>query len=100
MYFHLGHVFEITQTSVQPTDYPKLFPNRRYDYQSTADTKQLQNKLTQLAQKLKIAIKIDQNDSLGDAKGSYSPSLNRIQLNPRNTDSEKSLFSFMNWVTP
>lgn len=89
--FKYGNVFDITQTNVPQEDYPKLFPNRHFDYKINSETaNKILDGLKDYAKKLNLTIATDQANSLGNAKGAFfmSPDSKGIKLNPRNNPGE------------
>lgn len=96
-------VFEITQTNLAPDAYPKLMPNRKYDFNvDKVQGRKLLDGLREHAKKMGVPVQTDHNDELGSAKGSFSTwhvlkgddgkpmgefdaDKSRILLNPRNS---------------
>ncbi|WP_429962114.1 ImmA/IrrE family metallo-endopeptidase [Enterococcus sp. AZ083] len=77
-YYKLTSVFDISQTTAGPEDYPKLFPNRPFSFEIKDPQllKELDLGLRQVADKLNVPIN-DREDSLfhiqelGSAKGAF-----------------------------
>lgn len=92
-------VFDITQTTAEPEDYPKVFPNKRFEYK--VDDPELLTRLeaglTQVATNLDVPIHSETDSifnlqELGAAKGCFihdSFGRKEIVMNSRNTPSER-----------
>lgn len=97
-YFTVEKVFDITQTQLKPEDYPKIFPNRVFDFQlDDKGREELKKGIDALAKDLNISIRDMREGSLfrgelGTSKGAYvqSPDTKReeIVLNSRNNPIE------------
>lgn len=97
-YYSIEKVFDITQTQLKPEDYPKVFPNRVFDFQLDNKGKhELQKGIDSLAREMNISIKDMKEGTvfrgeLGAVKGAYvhNPNTDKeeIVLNTRNTQSE------------
>lgn len=77
-YYKLTSVFDISQTTAGPEDYPKLFPNRPFSFEITDPQllKELDLGLRQVADKLNVPINDRENSlfhiqELGSAKGAF-----------------------------
>jgi len=97
-YYTIEKVFDVTQTQLKPEDYPKIFPNRVFDFQLDEKGKlELQKGIDALAKEMNISIS-DMREGhvfrgeLGAAKGAYAhnPATGQeeIVLNSRNNSSE------------
>ncbi len=94
-YYTIEKVFDITQTQLKPEDYPKIFPNRVFDFQldKTGQT-ELQVGIQAVAKNIGIQIR-DMTESevyqreLGQARGAYVRNEftgeEEIVMNTRNT---------------
>ncbi|MBA5252514.1 hypothetical protein HWD72_13505 [Enterococcus hirae] len=76
-YYTIEKVFDITQTQLKPEDYPKIFPNRVFDFQlDTKGQSELQAGIQAVANNIGIQIR-DMSESeiyqreLGQARGAY-----------------------------
>jgi hypothetical protein len=97
-YYSIEKVFDITQTQLKPEDYPKIFPNRVFDFQLDEKGKvELKQGIDALAKEMNISIKDMREGTvfrgeLGAAKGAYARNPNTSQeeivLNSRNTQTE------------
>lgn len=83
-YFTVGHVFDISQTSCPPEDYPRLYD---MGYQSV-DHAVLYESLKKFAEKSGFPVKEDDVQSIA-LKGFYRPSDDTITINDKLKDSEK-----------
>lgn len=77
-YYKLTSVFDISQTTAGPEDYPKLFPNRPFSFEIKDPQllKELDLGLRQVADKLNVPINNRENSlfhiqELGSAKGAF-----------------------------
>lgn len=77
-YYKLTSVFDISQTTAGPEDYPKLFPNRPFSFEIKDPQllKELDLGLRQIANKLNVPINDRENSlfhiqELGSAKGAF-----------------------------
>lgn len=77
-YYKLTSVFDISQTTAGPEDYPKLFPNRPFSFEIKDPQllKELDLGLKQVADKLNVPINDRENSlfhiqELGSAKGAF-----------------------------
>ncbi|MGM0252783.1 hypothetical protein IGJ99_000333 [Enterococcus sp. AZ095b] len=97
-YYTIEKVFDITQTQLKPEDYPKIFPNRVFDFQldQTGQT-ELQVGIQAVAKNIGIQIR-DMTESevyqreLGQARGAYVRNEftgeEEIVMNTRNTPTQ------------
>ena len=97
-YYTIEKVFDITQTQLKPEDYPKIFPNRVFDFQldKTGHT-ELQVGIQAVAKNIGIQIR-DMTESevyqreLGQARGAYVRNEftgeEEIVMNTRNTPTQ------------
>ncbi|MEB5584484.1 ArdC-like ssDNA-binding domain-containing protein [Enterococcus faecium] len=97
-YYTIEKVFDITQTQLKPEDYPKIFPNRVFDFQldQTGHT-ELQVGIQAVAKNIGIQIR-DMTESevyqreLGQARGAYVRNEftgeEEIVMNTRNTPTQ------------
>lgn len=97
-YYTIEKVFDITQTQLKPEDYPKIFPNRVFDFQldKTGQT-ELQVGIQAVAKNIGIQIR-DMTESevyqreLGQARGAYVRNEftgeEEIVMNTRNTPTQ------------
>ncbi|HAQ2159056.1 TPA: hypothetical protein IZ897_003086, partial [Enterococcus faecium] len=76
-YYTIEKVFDITQTQLKPEDYPKIFPNRVFDFQlDKKGQSELQAGIQAVANNIGIQIR-DMTESevyqreLGQARGAY-----------------------------
>lgn len=88
--FTLYKVFELSQTNLKPEAYPKAMPNRHYNFETDkVKTKEVLLGLQDYAQKLGVSISTDEHHVLGNAKGAFYPTEQKILLNPDNSIGEK-----------
>lgn len=88
--FTLYKVFELSQTNLKPETYPKAMPNRHYNFETDkVKTKEVLLGLQDYAQKLGVSISTDEHHVLGNAKGAFYPTEQKILLNPDNSIGEK-----------
>lgn len=98
-HFKPESVFDISQTSARPEDYPKLFPNRRVDFslENEVIVDQLESALYGLGEELGVPIHDERSSifgthELGTVKGHFARDLfgnKEIVLNSRITQSER-----------
>lgn len=97
-YYTIEKVFDITQTQLKPEDYPKIFPNRVFDFQlDTKGQSELQAGIQAVANNIGIQIR-DMSESeiyqreLGQARGAYVRNEftgeEEIVMNTRNTPTQ------------
>ncbi|HHT7812912.1 TPA: PBECR4 domain-containing protein [Streptococcus suis] len=83
-------VFELSQTTLKPENYPKAMPNRHYNFQiDHIKTKEVLEGLRDYASAIGVTMIEDKNHLLGNAKGAFYPGEQLIRLNPDNTPGEK-----------
>lgn len=97
-YFTLESVFDVSQTQMQPEDYPKVFPGRVFDFKlDDQGKKELQVGIDAVANDLGIDITLPNqsiliHNEIGRAKGVYvrqvGQEMDEIVLNERNTETE------------
>ncbi len=95
-YYTIEKVFDISQTQLKPEDYPKIFPNRVFNFQLDEKGKgELKQGISVIAKELNIQIKDMREGALyrgelGSAKGAYihdrATNQEEIILNSRNTE--------------
>ncbi|NKD39758.1 ImmA/IrrE family metallo-endopeptidase [Enterococcus casseliflavus] len=98
-YYKLTSVFDISQTTAGPEDYPKLFPNRPFSFEIKDPQllKELDLGLRQIANKLNVPINDRENSlfhiqELGSAKGAFisdNQGQKEIFLSHRLSDEER-----------
>lgn len=97
-YYTIEKVFDITQTQLKPEDYPKIFPNRVFDFQlDKKGQSELQAGIQAVANNIGIQIR-DMTESevyqreLGQARGAYVRNEftgeEEIVMNTRNTPTQ------------
>ncbi|MCC4121556.1 ArdC-like ssDNA-binding domain-containing protein [Lactococcus lactis] len=97
-YYTIEKVFDITQTQLKPEDYPKIFPNRVFDFQlDKKGQTELQDGIQAVANNIGIQIR-DMTESeiyqreLGQAHGAYVHNeftgQEEIVMNTRNTPTQ------------
>ena len=97
-YYTIEKVFDITQTQLKPEDYPKIFPNRVFDFQlDTKGQSELQAGIQAVVNNIGIQIR-DMSESeiyqreLGQARGAYVRNEftgeEEIVMNTRNTPTQ------------
>ena len=97
-YYTIEKVFDITQTQLKPEDYPKIFPNRVFDFQlDKTGQSELQAGIQAVANNIGIQIR-DMTESevyqreLGQARGAYVRNEftgeEEIVMNTRNTPTQ------------
>ncbi|MEC2463408.1 ImmA/IrrE family metallo-endopeptidase [Bacillus cereus] len=84
-----GYVYDITQTTAEIEDYPKLMPNRHYNFEeNNVDYQNLLGGIDILANKLGYEMEWDERGVLHSAKGGCVYETKQILLNKRNTHTE------------
>ena len=84
------NVFELSQTTLKPESYPKVMPNRHYNFDmDQVKSKEVLEGLCDYAKSLGVAILQDDAHVLGNSKGAFDPNRQEILLNPHNTPGEK-----------
>ncbi|EOP44142.1 LPD25 domain-containing protein, partial [Bacillus cereus] len=84
LYFAIGHVFDVSQTSATAKDLPRIFPNRWLEG-SVTDYKSLYRGTEAIAEKNGVKI-IAPKSELGVAKGVSYTLTKEVALNPRNSE--------------
>ncbi|OJD71008.1 LPD25 domain-containing protein [Bacillus sp. NH11B] len=84
LYFAVGHVFDVSQTSAKAEDLPRIFPNRWLEG-SVKDYKSLYRGMEAVAEKNGVKI-IEPKAELGVAKGVSYTLTKEVALNPRNSE--------------
>ncbi|MFP3413385.1 ArdC-like ssDNA-binding domain-containing protein [Bacillus sp. SIMBA_074] len=84
LYFAIGHVFDVSQTSATVKNLPRIFPNRWLEG-SVTDYKSLYKGMEAIAEKNGIKI-IEPKQELGVAKGVSYTLTKEVALNPRNSE--------------
>ncbi|MEW9184314.1 LPD25 domain-containing protein [Bacillus mycoides] len=84
LYFAIGHVFDVSQTSATAKDLPRIFPNRWLEG-SIKDYKSLYRGMEAVAEKNGVKI-IAPKSELGVAKGVSYTLTKEVALNPRNSE--------------
>lgn len=83
-------VFELSQTNLKHESYPKAMPNRQFDFNiDKIKAKKVFDGLSHYAKQLGVPMELDHTNSLGNAKGAFSPAEQRILLNSKNTPGEQ-----------
>ncbi|KXU10282.1 hypothetical protein SGADD03_00241 [Streptococcus gallolyticus] len=84
------NVFELSQTTLKPESYPKVMPNRHYNFDmDQVKSKEVLEGLCDYAKSLGVSILSDDAHTLGNIKGAFDPNRQEILLNPHNTPGEK-----------
>ena len=84
------NVFELSQTTLKPESYPKVMPNRHYNFDmNQVKSKEVLEGLCDYAKSLGVTILQDDAHTLGNIKGGFDPNRQEILLNPHNTPGEK-----------
>ncbi len=84
------NVFELSQTTLKPESYPKVMPNRHYNFDmDQVKSKEVLEGLCDYAKSLGVTILQDDAHVLGNSKGAFDPNRQEILLNPHNTPGEK-----------
>lgn len=84
------NVFELSQTTLKPESYPKVMPNRHYNFDmDQVKSKEVLEGLCDYAKSLGVTILQDDAHVLGNSKGAFEPNRQEILLNPHNTPGEK-----------
>lgn len=84
------NVFELSQTTLKPESYPKVMPNRHYNFDmDQVKSKEVLEGLCDYAKTLGVTILQDDAHVLGNSKGAFDPNRQEILLNPHNTPGEK-----------
>ncbi|MGY3377876.1 LPD25 domain-containing protein [Bacillus toyonensis] len=84
LYFAIGHVFDVSQTSATAKNLPRIFSNRWLEG-SVTDYKSLYKGMEAIAEKNGIKI-IEPKQELGVAKGVSYTLTKEVALNPRNSE--------------
>ncbi|PEE83513.1 LPD25 domain-containing protein [Bacillus toyonensis] len=84
LYFAIGHVFDVSQTSATAKDLPRIFLNRWLEG-SVTDYQSLYKGMEAIAEKNGVKI-IAPKSELGVAKGVSYPLTKEVALNPRNSE--------------
>lgn len=80
-------VFELSQTNLKPEKYPKIMPNRHYDFDT--DKVKTQEVLLGLKDYADcLGVSVEKVDMTSNAKGQFNKQNQSIQLNNRNTKGE------------
>ena len=82
--FSVGNVFDISQTSAQASDLPKLFPNRWLEGEVNEYSTFMRG-MEKVAEEIGVEI-IKPKSELGVAKGASYPMTKEVALNPRNSE--------------
>ncbi|MDO4667050.1 MAG: PBECR4 domain-containing protein [Streptococcus sp.] len=83
-------VFELSQTTLKPESYPKIMPNRHYNFNTDkVKTKEVLEGLCDYAENINVSIMKDEAHVLGNARGAFYPGEQIILINPDNTPGEK-----------
>ncbi|AFQ30109.1 ArdC-like ssDNA-binding domain-containing protein [Bacillus thuringiensis] len=84
-----GYVYDISQTTAEIEDYPKLMPNRHYNFEENeVDYQNLLGGIDLLANNLGYEMNWDERGVLQSAKGGCIYDSKQILLNKRNTHTE------------
>ena len=87
--YKTGFVYDISQTHAKPEDYPKIFPNRHYNFEEDyINYEHVLEGVDAIAKQLKYEVFWDEKGQLGSAKGACVYSTKKILMNPANTQSE------------
>lgn len=82
-------VFELSQTNLKPEAYPKIMPNRHYNFNiDQAKLLEVTKGLQEYSKSIAVPIFVDDKQVLGNAKGAFYPNDQKILLNSLNTDGE------------
>lgn len=80
-------VFELSQTNLKPEKYPKIMPNRHYDFDT--DKVKTQEVLLGLKDYADcLGVSIEKVDMMSNVKGQFNKEDQSIQLNDQNTKGE------------
>lgn len=83
-------VFELSQTNLKHESHPKAMPNRQFNFNmDKVRAKEVFDGLSHYAKQLGVPMELDHTNSLGNAKGAFSPAEQRILLNSKNTPGEQ-----------
>lgn len=86
LYFSLGSVFDVSQTSAKASDLPHIFPNRWLEG-NVENMAALRRGMEDIAKDNGIRI-IPPKEELGAAKGASYPMTKEVALNPRNSEKQ------------
>ena len=91
-YYRFANVYDICQTDAKADDYPKMFPNRPYQFdESTMNEKhpKLKDAIRSFAEKEGYQLH-DEADTnrLGKAKGMYAPATHSVYMRPHLSEGE------------
>lgn len=91
-YYRFADVYDLGQTDAKTEDYPKIFPNRPFQFdEQTVQEKypDLKSSIKQFAEKQGFHLKEEQTtERLGNAKGAYYPDSHVIRMRPQLSDGE------------
>lgn len=89
--YRLVTVFDVTQTTMKAADYPKIYPNRPYEFPSNSESiAELTQAVDEFAQSQGVTIQEQPHlDSKSVAKGYYAPDTKAIVIQSGLPDSEK-----------
>lgn len=84
--FKVGSVFDVSQTTAKPSDYPKLMPNRPFNFASTTEQREfVQKGLDAYAEALHVRVVKDTDNQLQSANGEFIPKKKLIVMSTRIT---------------
>lgn len=91
-YYKFADVYDIGQTDAKAEDYPKIFPNRPFQFDEQALKEKypdLKESMKKFAENQGFGLKEEQTtERLGNAKGAYYPFTNDIRMRPNLSDGE------------
>ncbi|SOC45122.1 ArdC-like ssDNA-binding domain-containing protein [Salinicoccus kekensis] len=91
-YYKFADVYDIGQTDAKAEDYPKIFPNRPFQFDEESLKEKypdLKEAIKSFAEKQGFHLKDEQTtERLGNAKGAYYPSTDDIRMRPNLSDGE------------
>lgn len=86
--FKLVPVFDITQTTAKPEDYPKYYPNRPQDYNYNGKyLSNLKNAMMETTKKENILV-VEKETMTNASRGYYNPAKKVIAMSDNSTDTE------------
>src|SRR5699024_9606534 len=91
-YYKFAEVYDLGQTDAKIEDYPKVFPNRPFQFDESSIKEQypnLKEAIQSFAENQGFHLKDEQTtERLGNAKGAYYPTTDDIRMRPHLSDGE------------
>lgn len=91
-YYKFAEVYDLGQTDAKVEDYPKMFPNRPFQFDESSVKEKypnLKEAIKSFAENQGFHLKDEQTtERLGNAKGAYYPTTDDIRMRPHLSDGE------------